>query len=108
MPFMARISSRTFISFLPGAPAAKLRKAPSVNCSVDGRKEHAPQAADRPPGAPSASPAIADKAEKQQRGGEGAHGLARESGAEGTNVRARRHESAYTRVAYRGQVGDGA
>ena len=40
----------------------------------------APAAARRPPGAPSASPAIAAKAEKEKRGEERAHGLARKSG----------------------------
>src|SRR6187402_1318109 len=38
---------------------------------------------DRPPGAPSADPAIADKAEKQQSRGERAKGLSRESGLAG-------------------------
>src|SRR5262245_22727195 len=46
----------------------------------------------RPPGAPSASPAIADKAEKKKGTGMRAQRLARESGRTGRkNVRARLH-----------------
>ena len=47
---------------------------------------------DRPPGAPSASPAIADKAEKQQSRRQRAQGLGRESGLTGLGCgRARGH-----------------
>src|SRR5688572_5291400 len=88
MPPASRISALWFIVSSPRrlagqsatAQAAPLYKVHSGN--VTG-KEHWPVRHDRPPGAPSASPAIADKAEKQESRGKRAQGLARESGRTG-------------------------
>ena len=82
----ARISLRSFIVLFSGGPGgtgSPWRGNAPIRSSCGDCDWSGASASNRPPGAPSAGPAIADKAEKQQRRGKRAQGLGGQGGRAG-------------------------
>src|SRR5690606_19170770 len=87
MPLTRAAASMRLCSFIVSSPAPGPASMPRHNgrfhrfLGMFGQGAKSRRRRYRPPDAPSASPAIAAKAEKKKRGEERAHGLAREGGA---------------------------